>query len=145
MIMIDLKFQHLSMTTNIRRDKINFHFIRLDPMRSQHDKVWNLCWKSCIDWTPVPESLEKNTVILIHLHNYFNLHVCPSFRRRRRRRRRCRRRPTFDFQISAVISESVTNKSCLICVKSEKYAFLGTTRPLGCMRWGEAKLHTLWH
>ena len=37
----------------------------------------------------------------LHLHNYFNLHVCPSFRRRWRRRRR---RPTFDFQIPAVIS-----------------------------------------
>ena len=73
-----------------------------------------------------------------HLHNCFNLHVCPSFRRRRRR-------PTFNFQIPAVVSQSVTNESCLICVKSEKYSFLGTTRPLGSMRWGEAELHTLKH
>ena len=65
---------------------------------------------------------------LVHLHNYFNLHVCPSFRRRRRRR------PTFDFQIPAVVSQSVTNKSCLICVDSEKYALLVTTKPLGSMR-----------
>ena len=72
-----------------------------------------------------------------NLHNYFNLHVCPSFWRRRR--------PTFNFQIPAVVSQSVTNESCLICVKSEKYSFLGTTRPLGSMRWGEAELHTLKH
>ena len=70
-----------------------------------------------------------------NLHNYFNLHVCPSIRRRRR--------PTFEFSIPDVVSHSVTNKSSLICVKSEKYAFLVTTRPLGSKRWGEAELHTL--
>ena len=79
-------------------------------------------------------------VSTLYLHNYFNLHVCPSFRRCRRRRR-----PTFKFPIPAVVLQSVTNKSCLICVKSKRYAFLVTTRPLGSMRWGEAELHTLWH
>ena len=49
-------------------------------------------------------------------------------------------RHTFDFQIPAVVSQSGINKSCLTCVKSEKYAFLGTTRPLGSMRWREAKI-----
>ena len=60
-----------------------------------------------------------------HLHNYFNLHVCPSIWWRPRWR------PTFDFPIAAVVSQSVTNKSCLICVESEKYAFLVTLIPLG--------------
>ena len=71
-------------------------------------------------------TLQRSTSEL-HLHNYFNLNVCPSFRRRRRR-------TTFNFQIPAVVSQSVTNECCLICVKSEKYSFLGTTRPLGSMR-----------
>ena len=53
-----------------------------------------------------------------NLHNYFNLHVCPSIRRRRRRR--WHRRPTFEFSIPDIVSHSVTNKSSLICVKSEK-------------------------
>ena len=50
---------------------------------------------------------EHSHWFLQNLHNYFNLHVCPSFPRRRRRRR------TFDFQILAVVSQSVTYKSCL--------------------------------
>ena len=66
---------------------------------------------------------------LHNIHNYFNLHVCPSLRRRRRPVR-----PTFEFPIPAVVLQSVTNKSCLIFVKSEKYAFLVTTRPPGSMR-----------
>ena len=65
-----------------------------------------------------------------YLHNYFNLHFCLSFRR-----------PTFEFPIPAVVLQSVTNKSCLVCVKSKEYSFLVTTGPLGSMRWGEAELH----
>ena len=53
--------------------------------------------------------------------------------------------PTFNFSIPAVVSQSVINKSCLICVKSEKDTFLGITRPLGSMRWEKAELHTLRH
>ena len=34
--------------------------------------------------------------------------------------------PSSKFSIPAVISQNVTNKSCLVCVKSEKYAI----RPL---------------
>ena len=63
-----------------------------------------------------------------HLHNYFNLHVCPSLRRRPVRPSV---RPTFEFPIPAGVWQSVTNKSWLVCVKSEKYTFLVTTRPLG--------------
>lgn len=35
--------------------------------------------------------------------------------------------------ITAVVPQTVTYKSCLGCVKSEKYAFLVTLRPLGSM------------
>ena len=63
-------------------------------------------------------------VSTLYLHNYFNLHVCPFFQRRQ-----CWR-PTFEFQIPAVVSQSVMNKSCLVCVKSGKYAFWVNLRPL---------------
>ena len=39
--------------------------------------------------------------------------------------------------------QNVTNKSCLVCVKSEKHAFWVTLRLLGPMQQGKAKLHTL--
>ena len=52
---------------------------------------------------------------------------------------------TFELQIPSVVLQSVTNKSCLICVKSKWYAFLVTTGPLGFMWWGEGELHTLRH
>ena len=62
-----------------------------------------------------------------YLHNYFNTHTaCPV-----------------TLPISEVVSQTVTNKSYVVCVKSEKYAFLLTLRPLGSMRPGEAELHTL--
>ena len=50
------------------------------------------------------------------------------------------RKPT---PIPAVLSLNVTNKSYLVCVKSEKYAFWVTLRPLGFMRRGEAELGKL--
>ena len=51
--------------------------------------------------------------------------------------------PTFEFPIPAVVSQSITDKSCLICVKNENNTFLVTIRFLGSKRWGEAELHTL--
>ena len=47
-------------------------------------------------------------------------------------------------QIPAVVSENVTNKSCLVCVMSEKYAFWVTLRPQSdrCRR-GEAEVRIL--
>ena len=46
--------------------------------------------------------------------------------------------------IPAVVSQNFTNKSCLVCVKSEKYASLVTLRPQWdrCRR-GEAKVRIL--
>ena len=40
----------------------------------------------------------------------------------------------FHTAIPAVVPQTVTNKSCLVCVKSEKYVLLVTIRPLGSMR-----------
>ena len=49
------------------------------------------------------------------------------------------------FQISDSCSriKNITNKSCLVCVKSEKYPFWVTLRPLGSKKQGETKLGML--
>ena len=78
-------------------------------------------------------------VISCNLHNYNNLHVCPFLGR-----------PLVAyhsvqsyFTNPVVWSQNVTNKSCLVCVKSEKYAFLVTPRLIiMSMRRGKAELHT---
>ena len=43
----------------------------------------------------------------------------------------------------SVTSQNVTNKSFLVCVKSEKYTFWFTLSHLGSMRQGKAELNTL--
>ena len=45
--------------------------------------------------------------------------------------------------VSAVGSQNVTNKSFLVCVKGEKYAFWVTLRTLGSMRQCEAEIFAL--
>ena len=51
---------------------------------------------------------------------------------------------TFEFLIPAVVSQNVTNKSCLVCVISEKYASWVTLRPQSdCCRKSEAKVRIL--
>ena len=45
--------------------------------------------------------------------------------------------------VSAVGSQNVTNRSFLVSVKSEKYAFWVTLRPLGSMSQDEVKIHAL--
>ena len=67
-----------------------------------------------------------------YLNNYFDFHVCLSFRRPSVRP--SVRKIT---QVTAVITQNVTNKSCLLCVMSEKYAFLVTLRLLWSMRQGK--------
>ena len=42
--------------------------------------------------------------------------------------------------IPVVWSQNITNKSWLVCVKSEKCAFLVTLRPLGSIRWWKFEL-----
>ena len=48
---------------------------------------------------------------------------------------------TFEFPIPEVISQNITNKSCLVCVKSEKCAFWVILRLMRAMRRGKAELH----
>ena len=47
---------------------------------------------------------------------------------------------TFDFPIYAVVLQDITNESCLVCIKSEKYVFWVTIRPLGSMKRDKSKL-----
>ena len=79
---------------------------------------------------------------IYHLNNYFDFHVCLSFRLLLRPSVRASVRTPAP--IPAVVSENVTNKSCLICVMSEKYAFWVTLRPQSdrC-RQGEAEVRIL--
>ena len=58
---------------------------------------------------------------MVYLNNYFDFHVGLSFRVSVRRL--CVRKLA---PIPAVVSQNVTNKSCLVCVISEKYALLVT-------------------
>ena len=75
-----------------------------------------------------------------NLNNYFDIHVCLSFRRRLRRRASVRKL----IPISAVGSQNITNKSCLVCVMSAKYAFWVTLRPQSdCCCRGEAEVRIL--
>ena len=60
--------------------------------------------------------------------------VCPSVRRA------CVRKIAPN---PAVVSQNITNESCLACVMSEKYVVCVTLRPPGSMRQGEAELPTL--
>ena len=84
--------------------------------------IFNTYLKEIMNWT-------------IHLNNYFDFHVCPSIRLP------CVRNLT---PLSVVLSQNVTNKSCLVCVKSEKYASWVTLRPQWnhCRR-GEAEVRIL--
>ena len=75
-----------------------------------------------------------------YLNNYFDFHVCLSFRRRVPCSvfRPCVRKLP---PIPAAVWQNVTNKSCLVCVKSEKYAPWVTLRPQwDRCRQGEAKV-----
>ena len=47
--------------------------------------------------------------------------------------------------ISVVGSQNITNKGWLVCIKSEKYAFMITLRPLGSMRWWKSELLQISH
>ena len=91
----------------------------------------NYCWKcntanSCSDHS-------------INLNNYFDFHVCLSIRLWFRGSVRLNLT-----SISASLSQNVTNKSCLVCVKSEKYASWVTLRPQwNCCRRGEAEVRIL--
>ena len=69
-----------------------------------------------------------------YLNNYFRLHVCLSFRTSH----------FHFFRFPAVVSKNVTNKSCLACVKNEKYASWVIIRPQwDCRCGGEAEVRII--
>ena len=73
-----------------------------------------------------------------HLNNYFRLHVCLSFRTS------VRTSHFHFFRFPAVVSQNVTNKSCLACVKNEKYASWVIIRPQwDCCCRGEAEVRII--
>ena len=74
--------------------------------------------------------------VSINLNNYFNLHVCLSLCL-------CVRHTLQLDLIPPVVSQNLTDKSCLVCVTRELYTFWVILRSLGHMRPGEAELHTL--
>jgi len=65
----------------------------------------------------------------LHLQKQFNFHICLSFGLSFPSSVRvCVRKPTL---FPPVVSQNVNNKSCLVCDKSEKYAFGMTLSSLG--------------
>ena len=87
----------------------------------------------------------------VDLNNYFDFHVRLSFRPSVRPPSSVFRPPSsvlrpseFFFSISASVSQNVNYKSCLVCVKSEKYAPWFTLRSQWdfCCR-GEAEVRIL--
>ena len=84
----------------------------------------------------------------VHLNNYFDFHVCLSIRPSVlsvpfRPFRSVRPSHWLLTPVSAVGSQNVTNRSFLVCVKSEKYALRVTLRPLGSIRQGEPEIHAI--
>ena len=75
----------------------------------------------------------------MHLNNYFNFHICLSFRPSVcPSMRACVRKLA---PIPAVVQQNVTNLSYLVCVMSKKFAFWVTLRPQSdCCRRGEAEV-----
>ena len=84
----------------------------------QHDEKWSYASTS------------------VHLNNYLRLHVCLSFHGYV-----CGYvGHTLGFSVA---SQKVANKSFLVCVKNEKYAFWVTLRLAVSMQQGKAELCTL--
>jgi len=87
-------------------------------------------------------SIYLHVNVSTYLNNYFNFHVCLSFRLLRLfivlRPSVWKLTP-----VSAVGSQNVNNKSFLVCVKSEKYVFWVTLRLLGSIRQGKAEIPAL--
>ena len=48
--------------------------------------------------------------------------------------------PTSKFPVPTVVSQNISNKTCLVCVKSKKFVFLITLRTFGSMRQDKAEL-----
>ena len=73
---------------------------------------------------------EDFSLILLNLHDHFNIHVCLSAV--------C---PILSCHVTlpipTILSQHITNKSCWVCIRGEEYAFLVTPDPWG--PWGQEK------
>ena len=96
----------------------------------------------CDDWKKVIRQFGGEVEDAYHpgtyLNNYFRLHVCLSFRPW------VRPSHFHFFRFPAVVSQNVTYKSCLACVKRKKYASWVTIRPQwDCCCRGEAEVRII--
>ena len=80
-------------------------------------------------------SWNLNVKWMWYLNNYFRLHFCLSFRSYI-----CH---TSIFSNSCSGNPKCQDKSCLACIKGEKYVVWVTLRPLGSIRRGETELRIL--
>ena len=90
--------------------------------------LWH--WLCVIQW---PLQLKSNSILDEMQSVHLFVPICLSVRP-------CVQKLTL---VSAVGSQNDTNRSFLVRVKSEKYAFWVTLRPLGSMSQGEVKIHAL--
>ena len=119
MVNKDLTFIHLGNETKVdylgkkANDEGLINFEKLRMVAKEVRSLMNMC-------------SGKN-----YLNNYFDFHVCLSFRPSVRPSGSVRAVPSAKklTSIPASVSQNVTNKSCLARVKSEKYASLVTLRP----------------
>ena len=87
----------------------------------------------------IPEIL-NGCKVFIYICNCFKLHVCPSLHLVSL----FYYLPHFRISLPAVVSQNITNRSCLVSVKSEKYASWVTFRPhWDRCRQGEAEVRVL--
>ena len=101
------------------------------------NKIWLRSLGSVQDWDKIAHGFTELKLLIYscqgcsHLINYFDFQVCLSICL-------CVQK---EAPFPAVLSQNVTNKSCLVCVMSEKYASWVTLRPQWdrCRR-GEAKV-----
>ena len=97
------------------------------------------CLANVENVTVLLNPLNSTGLLLISITILTSTSVCPSVRSPSVRP--CFRKLT---PFPAVISQIVTNKSCLVCVQSKKYAICVTLRPQSdCCRRGKAEVHIL--
>ena len=110
---------------NTKINTLFFHIIYRDSRRSI---IFMLSF-----FVEIREKVDKRYLrFLTNLNNYFNLQICLILQRL------SITLLNFRFLQSC---HKMSNKSCLLCVKSERYAFL--VKLLGSMRPGTAELHKL--
>ena len=88
-----------------------------------------LCFQYPAVTTPLGIAAKQSMIWSGHQHNYFNLHFCLSIHHLG--------------PMTTVMSQNITDKICLVGIKSEKCAFIVPFRQLGSMRQGKTKIRWL--